>query len=54
MCRSRSSRGRIDRVEDDFAWLKEAGVAIPAFNVDEPKVPLELATKANLIYRVDA
>ena len=43
-----SARGRFDRVEDDFAWLKEAGVAIPAFNVDEPKVPLELATKANL------
>ena len=43
-----TARGCLDRVEDDFVWLKEAGVAIPAFNVDEPKVPLELATKANL------
>ena len=41
-------RGRFDRMEDDFVWLKEAGVAIPVFNVDEPKVPLELARKANL------
>ncbi len=43
-----TARGCLDRVEDDFVWLKEAGVAIPAFNVDEPVVPLELATKANL------
>lgn len=43
-----SARGRFDRVEDDFVWLKEAGVAIPVFNVDEPRLPLELATKANL------
>ena len=43
-----SARGRFDRLEDDFVWLKEAGVAIPVFNVDEPKVPLELARKANL------
>ena len=41
-------RGSMDRIEDDFVWLKEAGVAIPAYNVDEPVVPLELATKANL------
>ena len=43
-----TARGCLDRVEEDFVWLKEAGVAIPAFNVDEPVVPLELATKANL------
>ena len=46
--KSLTARGCIDRVEDDFVWLKEAGVAIPAFNVDEPRIPLELATKANL------
>ncbi|MBQ7177372.1 MAG: ATP-binding protein [Victivallales bacterium] len=43
-----TARGRFERLEDDFVWLKEAGVAIPVFNVDEPKVPLELARKANL------
>ena len=43
-----SERGRFDRAEADFVWLKEAGVAIPIYNVDEPKVPLELAKKANL------
>ena len=43
-----SERGRFDRTEADFVWLKEAGVAIPVYNVDEPKIPLELAKKANL------
>ena len=43
-----STRGRFDRTESDFIWLKEAGVAIPVYNVDEPKIPLELAKKANL------
>ncbi len=43
-----TGRGRFDRMEDDFVWLREAGVAIPVFNVDEPKIPLELARKANL------
>ena len=41
-------RGRIDRSESDFIWLAEAGVAIPVYNVDEPKIPLQLAKKANL------
>ncbi len=41
-------RGRFDRAEDDFVWLKEAGVAISVFNVDEPRIPLALARKANL------
>ena len=39
---------RFDRAEADFVWLKEAGVAIPVYNVDEPRIPLELAKKANL------
>ena len=41
-------RGKYDRTEDDFVWLKDAGVAIPVFKVDEPKVPLALARKSNL------
>ena len=43
-----TSRGRLDRSESDFVWLAEAGVAIPVYNVDEPRMPLELAKKANL------
>ena len=37
--------GRFDRLEDEFVWLREAGVAIPAYNVAEPKVPLKLSEK---------
>lgn len=43
-----SDHFRFDRAESDFIWLKEAGVAIPVYNVDEPKIPLELAKKSNL------
>lgn len=43
-----SVRGRLDRAESDFIWLSEAGVAIPVYNVDEPKIPLAIAKKANL------
>lgn len=39
--------GRFDRLENEFVWLKAAGVALPACNVTEPKVPLTLATKPN-------
>jgi predicted AAA+ superfamily ATPase len=39
--------GRFERLEDEFVWLTEAGVAIPAFNVSEPKLPLRLAEKPN-------
>jgi len=39
--------GRFDRLADEFLWLKEAGVAIPTYNVTEPKLPLILATRPN-------
>ena len=39
--------GRFDRLEDEFVWLKAAGVALSVCNVTEPKVPLTLATKPN-------
>ena len=39
--------GRFDRLEDEFLWLKEAGVGIPVYNVDAPRVPLKLAEKPN-------
>lgn len=39
--------GRFDRLEDEFVWLKAAGVALAVYNVTDPKVPLTLATKPN-------
>lgn len=39
---------KFDRLEDNFVWLQKAGIALPVFNVDLPRVPLELAKKANL------
>ena len=35
-------------MEDGFLWLKNAGVAIPAYCVEEPKSPLKLSEKRNL------
>ena len=39
---------RTERLEDEFVWLKEAGVAIPSYVVDEPAVPLVLSKRSNL------
>lgn len=39
---------RFSRFRNSFIWLKEAGVALPAFCVDEPKVPLLLSKSTNL------
>ena len=43
-------RGReTSDIQDDFMWLKKAAVAIPTCNVDEPKIPLAIATKSRLV-----
>lgn len=39
---------RFARIEDGFLWLKNAGAAIPAYCVGEPKPPLRLSEKRNL------
>ena len=36
-------------IQDDFMWLKKAGVALPAYNVAEPKAPLELSANNRLV-----
>lgn len=33
---------------NDFDWLAAANVAIPAYNVDEPRKPLEMSKERNL------
>lgn len=39
---------KFSRYENSFIWLKDAGVALPTFCADEPKVPLRLAKMKNL------
>ena len=34
--------------ENSFVWLKEAGVALPVYNVEEPVIPLKLSRSRNL------
>lgn len=36
------------KYEDSFLWLKKAGVAIPVYNVEEPRIPLILNKQRNL------
>lgn len=39
---------KFDRVENSFLWLTNAGVALPVYNIEEPKVPLLLVRSRNL------
>jgi len=39
---------KFDRYFNSFLWLKNAGVALPTFNVDEPTYPLMLSIQRNL------
>ena len=41
-------KARFARYESGFLWLKDADVAIPTYNVEEPKVPLLLNKQRNL------
>ncbi len=42
---SLKSSARLERYEDSFNWLIDAGVANPCYNIEEPKVPLVLNEK---------
>lgn len=35
-------------MENSFHWLQHAGVALPVYNVEEPRIPLLLARSRNL------
>lgn len=37
-----------DRVVNDFLWLKDAGVALPVYNIHEPKLPLKMSENRSL------
>ena len=32
-------------VENDFLWLKDTGVAIPVYNISEPKLPMVIIAR---------
>ena len=42
---------KFDRYENSFLWLKDAGVVLPVYNVDTPKIPL-LASKHSNLFRL--
>lgn len=44
-----NENAKYERYGNSFLWLKNAGVAIPVYNVEEPKVPLLLARSRNLL-----
>ncbi|MDO4501120.1 MAG: AAA family ATPase [Erysipelotrichaceae bacterium] len=39
---------KFDRYENSFLWLKDAGVAIPVYNVENPKKPLFISKSSNV------
>lgn len=39
---------KFERYENSFLWLKDAGVALPVYNVQEPRAPLEQSKASNL------
>lgn len=43
-----NEKARFSKYEDSFLWLKDAGVAIPTYNVEEPRIPLLLNKQRNL------
>lgn len=44
---------KFDRYENSFLWLKDAGVALPVYNVEVPVIPL-LASKNSNVFRLFA
>lgn len=39
---------KFDRYKNSFLWLADAGVALPTYNVEEPRIPLKLNEQRNL------
>ncbi len=43
-----NKNAKFEQFRDSFLWLAKAGVALPVYNVEEPKAPLLLARSRNL------
>lgn len=39
---------KFDKYENSFLWLKDAGFALPVYNVETPKIPLKLSKSRSL------
>lgn len=46
--KSLNEKARFATYENSFLWLRDAGVALPVYNIEELKVPLMLAKTRNL------
>ena len=43
-----NQKARFSRYESGILWLKDAGVALPTYNIEEPRLPLLLNKQRNL------
>ena len=43
-----NEKARFSRYESGILWLKDAGVALPTYNIEEPRLPLLLNKQRNL------
>ena len=43
-----NENAKFERYQNSFLWLKNAGVALPVYNIEEPKLPLLLSRLRNL------
>ena len=46
--KSLHERANFERYKNSFLWLADAGVALPTYNVEEPRIPLKLNEQRNL------
>lgn len=46
--KSLNENAKYERYRNSFLWLSDAGVALPVYNVEEPKQPLRLNEQRNL------
>lgn len=46
--KSLNEKIKFSRHENSFLWLKDAGVALPTYNIEEPCVPLKLSRSRSL------
>lgn len=44
-----NENAKYERYANSFLWLTKAGVALPVYNVDEPRIPLQLSRSRNLL-----
>ena len=43
-----NEKAKFEHYRNSFLWLADAGVALPTYNVEEPRLPLKLGEQRNL------